>query len=177
MSNKVSFRVTICDGKKELYSADMSFNEVQDYISAADDDVLNQKLFELAACHSSELVRENVAYKDNIDEKTWNNLSEDTSINVLRRLVTTDATRAYASQEKLENWIKLDAELARSIANHIDRYQNADVDDLAIALSNHSDPSVLAELAGNSDTPKKLLKILLKHPDTRVSLNAKRALD
>lgn len=134
-------------------------------------------MFELAATHPSEVVRENVAYKDNINQETWEILAADTSLNVLRRLVNSESCKRNASQEQLESWIKLDVELAKNIAGYLDRYENADIDELAKVLCEHPDPSVVAELASNSDTPKKLLKLLLKHKDQRVVSNAKRSLE
>jgi hypothetical protein len=177
MSDKFLYKLIITDGKKEVYTSELSFNEIQDLISSADDNLANEKLFELAAAHPSEVVRENVAYKDNINQSTWEILSEDTSINVLRRLVNSDACKRNASQKQLEAWIKLDAEIARNIAGYLDRYEEADIDQLAKVLSEHQDPSVVAEIASNSDTPKKLLKLLLKHKDQRVVSNAKRSLE
>jgi len=177
MSRNLTYKISISDGKKDLFSSELSFNEVQEFISSADDSLQNEKLFELAASHMSELVREYVAYKDNINYETYKILSEDKSPNVLRRLISTDACKRNATQEQLENWIKLDPELARNIAGYIDRYENSDIDELAKVLCEHSDPSVVAEAANNSDTPKKLLKLLLKHSDSRVVANAKRSLE
>ncbi|MDH6302637.1 Mg/Co/Ni transporter MgtE [Polynucleobacter sphagniphilus] len=177
MSKSLVYKVSISDGKKELYSSELSFNEIQDLISSADDNLANEKLFEIAATHPSEVVRENVAYKDNINQETWEILSEDTSVNVLRRLVNSDSCKRNASQKQLEAWIKLDVEIAKNIAGYLDRYEEADIDQLAKVLSEHSDPSVVSEVASNSDTPKKLLKLLLKHKDQRVVSNAKRSLE
>jgi hypothetical protein len=177
MSKNLTYRIQILDGKKEVYSSELSFSEIQEFTSSADDSFENEKLFQLAAHHPSEVVRENIAYKDNINEDTWEILSEDNSINVLRRLVNSESCKRYASNDQLEKWIKMDVELARNIASYIDRYENADIDELAKILCEHSDPSVVAELANNSDTPKKLLKILLKHSDSRVVANARRSLD
>lgn len=177
MSKNLVYKISISDGKKEVYSSELSFSEVQDLISSADDSLQNEKLFELAASHPSEVVRENVAYKDNINQETWEILSEDTSVNVLRRLVNSDACKRNASQKQLEAWIKLDVEIAKNIAGYLDRYEEADIDQLARVLSEHQDTSVIAEIANNSDTPKRILKLLLKHRDPRVASNAKRSLE
>jgi hypothetical protein len=177
MSKNLIYKLSISDGKKELYSSNLSFGEVADLISSADDSLINEKLFQSAASHPSETVRENVAYKDNINEETWEILSEDNSINVLRRLVNSDACKRNASQKQLENWIKMDIEIARNIANNLDRYENADIDALAKILSEHSDPSVIAEVASNSSIPKKYLKNLTKNSDLQIANNAKRSLE
>jgi hypothetical protein len=177
MSKNLIYKITVSDGKKEVYSSNLSFNEVQDFISSADDTYLNQELFQIASEHPSDVVRENVAYKDSINQETYDNLAVDESLNVLRRLVGTEGCRRYASQEQLEGWIKLDPELARNIANSFDRYDEIDLDAISKLLCNHSDPSVVAEIASNSGTPKKYLKTLLKHSDSRVVANAKRSLE
>jgi hypothetical protein len=177
MSRNLVYKISISDGKKELYSSELSFNEIQDLISSADDNLANEKLFELAASHPSEVVRENVAYKDNINQETWEILSEDTSINVLRRLVNSDSCKRNASQKQLEEWIKLDVEIAKNIAGYLDRYEEADIDQLAKVLSEHTDPSVVSEVASNSSIPKKYLKNLTKNNDPQVANNAKRSLE
>ncbi len=177
MSKNLIYKLSISDGKKELYSSNLSFNEVADLISSADDSLINEKLFQCAASHPSETVRENVAHKDNINEETWEILSEDNSINVLRRLVNSDPCKRNASQNQLENWIKMDIEIARNIANNLDRYENVDIDALAKILSEHSDPSVVAEIASNSSIPKKYLKNLTKNIDPQVANNANRSLE
>lgn len=176
MNQKLQFKITISDEKKEICSLEMSFNEIQDLINYSDDSKRNEMLFEFAASHPSEVVRENIAYKDSINEKTWNILAKDSSINVLRRLVATEASRKYVTLEHLKKWIKLDVEIARTIANYLGNYEQVDIDELADILHLHSDPSVVAELANNSDSPRKLLKELTKYPDARVSSNAKSTL-
>ena len=177
MSDKFFYKLVITDGKKEVYTSNMSYNDVEQIINYADDNQSNEKLFQIAATHPSEAVRENIAYKDNINQKTWEILAADTSLNVLRRLVNSESCKTNASQKQLETWVKLDVELAKNIAGNLDRYQDADIDQLAKVLCEHSDPSVVAEIASNSDTPKKFLKTLLKHVDQRVVANAKRSLE
>ncbi len=92
-------------------------------------------------------------------------------------MVNSDPCKRNASQNQLENWIKMDIEIARNIANNLDRYENVDIDALAKILSEHSDPSVVAEIASNSSIPKKYLKNLTKNIDPQVANNANRSLE
>ena len=170
------YKLVILDEKKEIYSSNLSFYDLEQLSSNLDDSESSSPLFHILSNHPSENVRENIAYKDNLNEETFEILSNDKSINVLRRLINSDAAKKYASNQKLIEWINLDSELAKSIASYINRYENGEIDELAEILSNHIDPSVASELANNSDTPKKYLKKLLKHQDSKVAKDAKNSL-
>ena len=67
--------------------------------------------------------------------------------------------------------------MALSIASSFNYFDNADPDALIEVLIQHSDPRVVAEVASNWDTSKKILKKLLKHEDVKVASEAKRRLD
>ena len=104
-------------------------------------------------------------------------LSKDTSIGVLRNLVRSNAFKENATQAQLEQLIKLDTEIAQSIAGNVEGYEQADVNKLATLLAANDDPSVVASLAQNYSTPKKILKTLTTHSDPYVASEAKARLD
>ena len=178
MSNNLTYKLVITDGKEEKYSSVLSYEDIAYFVDRGNIDANDSmELFRYAAQHPSASVRAYVAYKDSITEEIFQILANDSSIKVLRDLVRSDACKKYATLEHLLKYINLDHELAESIAGSIEDYEKAEVDELVKALIAHSDPSVTASLADNYRTPKKTLKTLTKHVDPHVANSAKRSLE
>ena len=177
MSKDLVFKLVITEGWKEKFSANLSYEAVSNIISGYPDKPESNDLFALAAQHSAAAVRENVAYKDKLSAEIVDLLSKDTSISVLRNLARSEAFRENAPQALLEKLIKTDTEVAQTIANNVDSFEQADVNKLSAILAEHEDPSVVASLAGNYSAPKKILKTLVNHPDPYVASEAKSRLE
>lgn len=177
MSKELVFKLVVSDSGKEKFSANLSFEMLSNIVSNFPDDKSSNDFLLLAAQHPASVVRENVAYKDNLSSEVLELLSKDSSIAVLRNLVSSGAFKENVTQEKLIDLIKLDTEIARRIANNIDSYEQADLSELATLISKHEDPSVVADLAQSYGTPKKILKTLLNHPDPYVSREARLRLE
>jgi hypothetical protein len=137
----------------------------------------NSALFGHLAKSPSTEVRSDIAYKDNLNEDTVKLLSQDTSIDVRRRICGQQPFREWACTEILLNYISADIECAKTIAGCISDYSNADVNEIAIELCEHTDPDVRNALASSWGAPKKFLKKLLSDPDASVRASAQRALD
>ncbi len=168
-----SFKLGIYDGDKEVFQGVLSYEEVTSVISSCEDSQSNQVLFEFAASHPSSTVRESVASKDNLSSKTVEILSADKSINVLRSLVRSSAFRKNASDKLLIDFIHLDFEIARSIADCYEQFDMADSAKLIAALLESTDPAILTSLLGNYSTPKKVIKELVNNSDPYVANMAK----
>ena len=177
MANKITTKLTVSSNDKVIASILVSCDSISALLSHATDSEENASLFEALAEHPSADVREQIAYKDSINENTVHILLKDNSINVLRNLVRNRAFRVYASDEQVSNLVERDAEIAISIASSYDDFENVDHDALVELLIEHSDPRVVAEVAGNWNTKKKVLKKLLKHEEVKVASEAKRRLD
>jgi hypothetical protein len=95
----------------------------------------------------------------------------------LRNLVNSSAFKSNTTMEYLEKIIPLDAEIAQTVANNIEAFENVNINKLATLLASNPDPSVLATLAGNYNTPKKILKMLINHEDPYVASEAKSTLE
>jgi len=104
-------------------------------------------------------------------------LINDTSISVLRSLSRSAAFKEYASHDVVEKLVKFDFEIAQNVARDFEAYQQADSAKLCDALLALSDPSISYSLAGNSNTPKKLLRELQNHKDPYVAGEARRRLE
>jgi hypothetical protein len=173
MSEKLEFKLIVTDSGKEVLNKLLSFEEVQSIVYAAYDSKDNEAFFTVAARHSASSVRESVAEKDSLSDSTVKTLFTDKSINVLRNLIRCRQFKERATLEQLEALITLDKDIAESIASDIESYTKAGPGKLAALLAGHSDPSVARSLAGGYKTPKKILKTLLKHNDSRVASEAK----
>ena len=177
MSKALEFSIVITENGNTVLTKPLSFEFVASIISNFDDNITNSDIFGLAAHHLASGVRENVAYKDAITEDTIQILAQDGAINVLRNLVRTSKFKELATLEQLERLMQRDPEIAISIAGDIDSYSNVDTTKLVDEILKNSDPSVTAALAGGYNTPKKILKSLLSHPDPYVVSQAKFRLD
>lgn len=177
MTSKLIFKLVVEDGGKEVLSKSLSYDAVSSITSGFADIDENNDFFSLAAQHPASTVRENVAYKDKLSASTVEVLISDKSIPVLRNLVRTEGFKENASETEIERLMNLDVEIAQNIAGDIDSYQQADASNLCTIVLKMSDPSILASLAGNYSTPKKVLKELVKHQDPYVAAEAKRRLD
>lgn len=177
MTSKLIFKLVVEDGGKEVFSKGLSYDDVASITSGFADIDENNDFFSLAAQHSASTVREYVAYKDKLSAPTVELLLGDKSIPVLRNLVGTEGFKENASASEIERLMNLDVEIAQNIAGNIDSYQQADASNLYAIILKMSDPSILASLAANDSTPKKVLKELAKHPEPYVAATAKRRLD
>ena len=177
MSSNIKFTIHASDDGKEVFTAPLSYEALATIISNYPDHDDSNDFFLLAAKHPASTVRENLAWKDHLSAEVVVILAKDKSVPVLRSLIRSSAFREQANHEMLEKLINLDIEIAQSIANDVESFQEADVIKLANLLAVHEDPSVVASLANNYRAPKNILKKLLTHPDPYVANAAKARLE
>jgi len=172
----VKFKLVIEAEGVEVFSEELGSECVSGLTGRLQDIADNKDLFGyLAKCPSSE-VRNDIAYKDNLNEETVELLSKDTSIEVRRTLCGQTPFREWATTELLLEYIGADIECAKTIAGSLGDYSNVDANKVAIALCKHSDPDVRNALAGSWGAPKRFVKQLLSDPDASVRASAKRTL-
>jgi hypothetical protein len=177
MSNNLEFSLIIKENGEELLTQKLSYEAVANILNSASDNEENASLFHLAARHPASSVRENVSYKDNLSEETVNILAADNSIPVLRNIVRCSKFKGMATIEQLEKLSNLDTDIAESIASDVESYSEVDESELSKIIASHADPAVVRSLARNYNTPKKILKSLLKHSDPIVVAEAKERLE
>lgn len=170
------FKLVVEISGSEVFNEELDAECVNAIAQRLQDESENTKLFGYLAKSSSSEVRSDIAYKDNLDEETIQLLSEDTYIEVRRKLCNQTTFREWASTELLLQYIKSDVDCAKEIARNLDEYSNADADVLAVEICKHSDPDVRNALAGSYGGPKKFLKQLLSDSDAGVRASAKRSL-
>ena len=166
----------IIEGKKKL-SIEIGYDDLSSIVSSLTDSPDFEEVFYILAAHPSATVRESIAGKDKINEETVKMLASDSDAVVIRALVKSDAARLNLTTEQLIEMTKRDVDTAENVACSFESYFNAEAEDIAEALAQHSDPRVRNAIAGNSSSPKKILKNLLKDEDPRVRASAKQSLD
>lgn len=137
----------------------------------------SQEILHFLAMSPSSEVRSGIAYKDCLSQETVELLAKDNSIDVRRRLCGQTPFSEWATTEKLIEFINLDLDCARTIAGRINEYSNADTNEVAAVLRDHSDPDVRRALAGSWGIAKNIAKQLLNDADPDVRATAKRTLD
>jgi hypothetical protein len=177
MTNEYSVVLVVKKRDGTQIEAPLSYESASSAVSSAADSKDNSLLFEALAEHPASQVREQVAYKDLISEKTISLLVKDSSVNVLRNLVRNESFRKYASHDQIIDLVSRDVEIAASVAQNLESYENVDHQALVEILLGSEDPYVIAAVAGNYATPKKFLKPLLNHIDRTVVHEAKRRLE
>jgi hypothetical protein len=170
-------KATLTIATKPPLTFEVGFDDLANFVSNLPDTDDMAKAFAQLARHPSSQVRESVARKDHLDEDTVNFLVEDSDAGVLRSLVSSDKARSVLSTAALLKILAKDLETAEEIAGYFEAFESVDADDMAAALIGHSDPRVRNALAGNSGTPTKYLKTLLKDSDPRVRSSAKQTLE
>ena len=81
--------------------------------------------------HPSAQVREQIAYKNQLDEESCRTLAEDNSVSVLKYLLQNNPFKEIATFENIERIIKKDAELATSVAQELESFKSIDIFKLA----------------------------------------------
>lgn len=176
MESKLDYKIVIEENGSVVYSANLSYNNLSYLVSNYGDTGENNDFFSLVARHSSAAVRQSVASKDSLSEEVFNVLVDDSSVSVLRSLVSAEPFKEYATDEIIERLVKIDVEIAVAIAEQWDSFKQANPTRTCAMLMQLSDPSVLEALARSDRLPKKLLKQLLNHPDPAVVETARSSL-
>jgi hypothetical protein len=177
MKPPVEARISLVVEGIAVHEAPMSYESLTSVVSGLPDIPENAEFFEKLAEHASSQVREQVAYKENINEATVLKLAKDESVNVIRNLARTTGFRRYITDDLVMELLDRDVEIACHIAQNFESLENIDRQKLTHRLLSSADPAVFAALAGNYATPKKIIKELIKHPDPYVASEAKRTLD
>ncbi|MDF1878403.1 hypothetical protein JHD46_01975 [Sulfurimonas sp. SAG-AH-194-C20] len=147
--------------------------------SSLNDNESNQAIFHELAQHSSSSVRKEVAYKDKISEDTARILLADKDISVINNLLRSDPVKEIFNDEDFSNILNsANEEAIENVISNLDDYSSlSDAEDCLaqiIALENNY---LTLQVANNYDTPKKILKKLVKHNDPDIAAAAKNSLD
>ena len=130
----------------------------------------------LAQSPSSE-VRKAVAENNAINEDILELLAKDKAVEVRRSVSYCDKFKTWATEEIVIDYIQSDIECAKTIARDLSEFTEIDINAIADALRNHSDPGVRTVLADSYNAPKKILKQLLTDPEHSVRCAARESLD
>ena len=173
----VKFKLVIEIDGAEVFNEELGSEAVSGLTGRLPDVAENKDVFGYLAKSASSEVRNDIAYKDNLNEETVEILSKDASIEVRRRLCGQTPFREWVDTEILLEYISADIDCAKAIAGSVSEYSNADVNKVSIEICKHSDPDVRNALAGCWGAPKKFVKQLLSDSDASVRASAKKTLN
>ena len=132
--------------------------------------------FELAKSPSSE-VRQNVAKTNSLNDETVKLLVQDSSVEVLREIVSNYHAQEIITQEEIERLIAIgDTALLSTIAEIVENFELCDTDLICLKLLLHRDPQVRERLAENEYVSKVFLEKLSNDEDAEVAEAAKQTL-
>ena len=166
---KVEYRIVVLEDGKEVLSESLSCELIHTIATFYPDKPSSKLFFKYAAMHPSAQVREQIAYKNQLDEESCRTLAEDNSVSVLKYLLQNNPFKEIATFENIERIIKKDAELATSVAQELELFKSIDIFKLAELVASQNDPTVALALAQNKRTPKKILRDLSMHDDPLIS--------
>ena len=176
MADLKSKLVVETDGT-ESFAYELGSSTLLGLLCQLPEDTETEELFGyLAHCASSE-IRGEVASMDNLTEETVVQLSQDASTDVRRRLCGRTPFKEWATTKILLEYVYNDIDCAKTIAQNLIEYSNADVDEVATVLCNHPDPCIREAVASGWGTPKKFLKLLSSDTDASVRISAMQSLD
>jgi hypothetical protein len=140
----------------------------------------NQKIFHKLAQHNSASVRKEIAYKDTLSNETTKILLRDKDMSVLEYIVRSDSAKEILDMDDFNYIISTNSEaVIENLISYIDDYVLLE-DDLFECLNKIlelNNDYLTMQIASNYNTPKKILKELLKSDDPDVVFNAKKSLE
>jgi len=157
----------------------LGIDELQSIVSYLADNEKNSAIFQQLATHKSATIRKEIAYKDNLTEESVQLLLRDKDVAVLSNIVRSAAVKEIFSDEDFDYVVSRDnEELISDMLGSLDEYENLSDYSAAlekiIALENEKLTLIIAE---SYNTPKKILKKLLKHNDPDIVNAAKSSLE
>lgn len=169
-------KLVICRDEKIVYETPMSFRVVEQVVSYWPDNQESSELFDILSEHPAAQVREYVCDKEFLGEKTADKLAQDSSLAVLRRIISNEVFRRIATEDSILQLVAKDNEIATTVGGNFESFKNADTQKIIDQLLLSSDPSILLSLAENYSTPRKVLKSLASHHDPSIADQAKKSL-
>lgn len=123
-------------------------------------------------------IRENIAWKDKILEKTARLLLRDTDHKVLEQIVSNEVAQQIATDDDIDYIIEHSTQsVIKNLIENLSRFENIDIHRIYFKVLKSNNADILLTIAENYDTPKKILKQLLKHEDIDIARVAKERLE
>jgi len=159
----------------------LGFRELEEIAFTLDDSPDKKDVFhELAGSAASE-IRNTVASCRHLHRRTIRQLIDDTALEVMRTVITTDKTRRHMTTADMERYLDTGdcdilAALARDLEEVTDIHEVCEKDWLCEKLVHQAEPAVRCALAENEDTPVFFLRKLTDDSDVNVATRAAQTL-
>lgn len=158
-------------------SINVPYNYVEEIVSSIPDDPIFNDIIDELSNSSDPKVREAIAYRDTLSEKTVNILLRDKQIEVLRSLVRSHDTRKFISENDLSLLIKTeDCYLLESIVDDIDDFLLCPVDAIAGELLKINNSYVNGLMAKSLLVGTHALEALANDTNADIAMHARETL-
>lgn len=160
METDLKFTLSITNGG-EVHDLELGARHIEVLVSIYSGDSAEYAgMFAAAARHPSVAVRRAVASLQNLPADAALALAKDPCASVRRFVIQSRMYLQMADDESVLALIGSDPEVAENVACSVSQFENADIDVLCEALSQHPDTEVRRALANNGATPMKWLRKL-----------------
>ena len=154
----------------------LGHRELTDLCYCLEDCEGNEEIFHELAKSKSVEIRTLIAGNNHLSDETVDLLMHDSSVEILRAIVSRDHTPLRMKKEDLECFIETgDTEILMNLADRIFEYADLEVcemDWLCEKLLNQEDPAIRYKLAENAYTPIFFLKKLANDDDINIAERA-----
>lgn len=123
-------------------------------------------------------IREKIADKNCLAQKSVEVLLKDKNSSVLENIVRSDCAKEYISDSDIDHILEVgDENCIENLINYLDDYENVNQLESVKKIMKLNNHYLLLKLAENWNTPKQALKSLSEHFDPDISKAAKNTLD
>lgn len=156
----------------------MGIESIKELSSCLGDKPEFKEVFHKMALSDVAYIRENIAWKDKILEKTVRLLLRDTDHKVLEQIVSNEVAQQVATDDDIDYIIEHSTQsVIKNLIDNLSRFENIDIHRLYLKVLRSGNSDFLLMIAENYDTPKKILKQLLKHEDIDIARVARERLE
>ncbi len=151
---------------------------LQNMVSNIPDTPLYKELFHELAKSNNEEVRNDIAWKDSLSEKTIKILLDDKSEAVLDRILNNTNAQSIVTNKQLISFIDMgNTGVVKTIIQNLSDYEEIDIDEAVQHILDLNDPGLTLTLASGWNVPKKILKKLATLNDLDIAYAAKKSLE
>jgi len=150
----------------------------QSLVECIPDSPAYEILFSALAKADNAEIRSGVADKENITDETAKVLLNDTDPRVLDRILNNGIAKSIVTTDHLKNIMRIGGnDVIKTIISNISEYDEADMEEVVNLILKMNSPGLNLALAENYQTPKRILKKLLKSDDPDIQNAARRSLE
>ncbi len=163
----------------ETIEAKLGFEALESVVYSIPDTEENSAIFAALAKHPNPEIRAGIAGKQNLDGETIMLLANDSDVNVLSYVTSSDSFRNIATIDNVSRILEREDNASMNIIAYASTFNKISVDEIeqAIKDADIKNPKVLQVAAQSYDLSNGCLEELSHNPDFSVSSTAKETLN